>query len=297
MYVYTIPEDIEVFGKAVKEFPAGITETFSELISMLPANDARPYYAINECSDGKFKYIATALETYAGEADKYNYDEYTIEAGDYLCKSVKDWRTKTASIKNVFEDLGKNDLADTAKPLIELYKDENEMLCLVKTKAEADVFALINGRATKLLNIFTGIDEDDINEIPFADSWSPAQLINHVTKSNCSVATAMELKGHNTHRPADTRVHEIRNTFLDYYVKFQSPGFIIPEDGVYDKYLCITSFQKSVYALINAGKHANVSEAITHAAFGEITKLELLYFIVFHLQRHTRQLNKIILAL
>ena len=43
-------------------------------------------------------------------------------------------------------------------------------------------------------------------------------------------------------------------------------------------------FERSVEQIQEAGKTANLSEAIKHVAFGEITKLELLHFVLFLLQ-------------
>ena len=37
----------------------------------------------------------------------------------------------------------------------------------------------------------------------------------------------------------------------------------------------------------------NLSEMISHSLFGEVTKLELLHFVVYHTQRHIHQLKKI----
>ena len=41
---------------------------------------------------------------------------------------------------------------------------------------------------------------------------------------------------------------------------------------------------------------ANLSEMINHPAFGDITKFEILHFVLYHTQRHIHQLEKIFLA-
>jgi hypothetical protein len=130
---YTIENDIICFGEAVTTFPDGIGATFDKLVDMLP-KDQRPYYGISQGKTGSIEYIAAAQEIFEGEAEKYNCQRYTIEKGNYLCVQVFDWSKKTDSIKYVFMELTKHELADLSKPCIEIYKDMQELLCLVKVR-------------------------------------------------------------------------------------------------------------------------------------------------------------------
>jgi len=83
--------------------------------------------------------MATAEEKYLGEAEKYNCDRYIIEKGEYLAVTIIDWLKKTDCIKDVFQDMMEDDRADNTKPVVEWYKTETEMLCLVKMKKHAAV--------------------------------------------------------------------------------------------------------------------------------------------------------------
>jgi hypothetical protein len=98
----------------------------------LPDGNKRVYYGIGECVDGKIIYIAAAEEKYAGEGKKYGLENYNIEKGNYLVEEIRDWRPKTNTIKDVFDKLYKDKIADKSKPSIEIYQDEKIMLCLVK---------------------------------------------------------------------------------------------------------------------------------------------------------------------
>src|SRR5688500_7550240 len=114
-----LPEGIKVFGKQVRNFPSGIGEAFHELVKLLPPGDSRPFYGIGECTSEGIIYKAAALETFEGEAERYQCQRYVIEPGDYLCVTVRDWRPKTGSIKSVFDELYKHALADRKKTSIE----------------------------------------------------------------------------------------------------------------------------------------------------------------------------------
>ncbi len=134
MEKYNLKDDVKVFGTTVKTFPAGVGEAFDSLVKMIPGGFNRPYYGIAEMNGSKMNYYATALETFDGEAEKYHCEEHIIEKGDYLGETVKDWRNKTDCIKDVFKDILRDGRVDATKPAVEWYKDNEEMVCMVKMK-------------------------------------------------------------------------------------------------------------------------------------------------------------------
>lgn len=293
MEIYHIPHNIVVFGREVKTFPNGIGEAFDELIKVLSKNNHRNYYGLSWCMENKITYVAAAEQKNEGEAEKYGYATYTVEKGDYLSIPVHNWVNKTDCIKDVFTEILKDERADDKTPAIEIYKNDKEMLCLVAMKRSIESLKEFNTTTDTLWKVVNEYSEEQINEIPFEGSWSAAQVIVHVTKSNSGIAKAMKLDGEKINRDADARVDELKNTFLDYSVKFKSPEFILPPDGPYEKIKVISELESSIEQLKQSSKNANLSEAIKHPAFGEITKLELLYFVLYHIQRHTRQLRNI----
>lgn len=128
-----LDNDIKVFGSAVDTFPAGIGDAFN--ILMQKTGDSaglRNYYGLSEYKNGKMVYYALAEEKFPGEADKYNYDEFSIKKGDYLSITVMDWQKNTNCIKDVFSELIQDSRVDKTKPAIEWYKNEDEMMCLVQ---------------------------------------------------------------------------------------------------------------------------------------------------------------------
>ena len=133
MEKYNLQNDMKVFGVQVKTFPNGIGEAFDALVKMLPGGFDRSYYGISYMSnDGAMVYIAAAIEKEEGEAEKYNCERYTIEKGEYLAITVNDWRSKTDCIKDVFYEIIKDSRIDKTSPAIEWYKDEKQMICMVK---------------------------------------------------------------------------------------------------------------------------------------------------------------------
>ena len=133
MDLYTLHNDVKVFGSKVNTFPVGIKEAFDELVKVLPPEDKRFYYGISECTKEGIVYIAATAETFEGEGAKYGFENFTIQQGEYLAVTVFDWLAKTHCIKDVFEEMFKDVRADRSKPCIEIYKNDDEMVCMVKT--------------------------------------------------------------------------------------------------------------------------------------------------------------------
>lgn len=144
-----------------------------------------------------------------------------------------------------------------------------------------------------LLHLVNSFSEKGFNTIPFEDSWTAAQVIDHITKSNKSIAQALALEGKPADRRPDERTPELEKIFLDFKTKLKSPDFILPTQDHYQKTILISALESSVAQLKEAARNASLNDAIEHQAFGKITKLELLYFVIYHTQRHTFQLQHI----
>ena len=135
METFQLKEDLKVFGFPVNTFPNGIGEAFDTLVGMIPGGFDRPYYGIAYMNHEGMVYLATALEKYPGESTQHKCKQYTIEKGNYLVVVVSNWRTKTDLIKDVFNVMLQNESSDRTKPCIEWYKNDEEMLCMVKSKS------------------------------------------------------------------------------------------------------------------------------------------------------------------
>jgi len=133
METFVIKKNIEAFGFQVKTFPKGIGEAFDSLIEMVPEGLNRSYYGISYMTpDNKPVYIAAVEEKNKGEAERNKCERVTIEQGKYLAVSVKDWRKKTDTIRDVFHEMMNEKNIDHSKPCVEWYKNDNEMLCMLK---------------------------------------------------------------------------------------------------------------------------------------------------------------------
>ena len=129
-----LKDDLKVMGFQVKDCPSGIGQAFETLVNMLPGGFDRSYYGIIEMSNDGMTYKAAALENYDGEAEKFNCERFTIEKGEYVTVTLHDWRKNLESIKDIFCDMHNDPRVDKSKCSIEWYKNDDEMVCMMKSK-------------------------------------------------------------------------------------------------------------------------------------------------------------------
>jgi hypothetical protein len=167
-----------------------------------------------------------------------------------------------------------------------------------------EFFASLDEASSELLQLISSADSATINTVPHdsyradshrvKDSWTAAQLASHVTKSNKAIWQALNMGGKQAERNPGERVPELKKMFLDFTTKFNSPEFIRPTQDSYQKEVLIADLGKSIEQLKETGSKVDLSEIISLPAFGEITKLELLHFVLYHMQRHLHQLKNIL---
>ncbi|MEJ8843190.1 DinB family protein [Lacibacter sp. H375] len=144
-----------------------------------------------------------------------------------------------------------------------------------------------------LVQLLQAIEEPFFNQRPGADKWSIAQVADHIRLSNNSVAKALALKGNPVDRNPGERIDELKKIFLDFQKKYQSPDFIVPTKNIYDPELLLKELQESIQRIRERMYEDDLDEMIHHPAFGNISKFEILHFVLYHTQRHLRQIKEI----
>lgn len=160
-----------------------------------------------------------------------------------------------------------------------------------------ELFVALDDATGELAALVEPTTEKDFNVIPFKDSWTAAQLAVHVTKSNKAIIQGLGMPGIPPDRDPEEKVQHLKKMFLDFSAKYQSPAFIVPELRIYDKDEVVSELGKSIEQLRSLRTETDLEEIISLPVFGEITKLELLHFVLYHTQRHIHQLKKILAAI
>jgi hypothetical protein len=149
----------------------------------------------------------------------------------------------------------------------------------------------------ELIDMLSSGSEEQFNKVPFEGSWTAGHLVEHVTRSINGMGEALAMHGEISDRKPDERVPELKSMFLNFDTKMKSPPFILPTQDIYDKQMVMDKLKNAIARFIETGYKVNSSELLSLPPLGELTKLELIHFVLYHTQRHTYQLKNILLAL
>ena len=166
-----------------------------------------------------------------------------------------------------------------------------------ETVNKNEIITAIGGAVSQLTDLMSSVENDKINMVPYEGSWTAPQLLRHVTKSISGMAKAMQMDAKPTDRNPGERIEEFKTVFLDFSKKMKSPEFIVPEEGTYEKQFTIDDLNKLFTQFKVNANNANSSELVEGLPLGPITKLEIIYFTLFHTLRHLHQMKKICNAL
>ena len=141
------------------------------------------------------------------------------------------------------------------------------------------------------------IDPETYNLVPFEGSWTAGQVVEHVT----IVGTGFDhlLKGpvETTARPVDALVDRIKTMFLDMGQKAIAGASVTPVLSDYDMQQHLAKLDTIKVSIINAVDTLDLNMTCTGfdiRTFGFLTRLEAIYFFLFHTKRHVNQLENIV---
>jgi len=157
-----------------------------------------------------------------------------------------------------------------------------------------EVVAAINESTNDLLSLISPLTEEKFNASPFEGSWTSAQLIEHIRKSDLGMAKALISAG--TGNRESEKINNLQQIFLNFERTFDAPEFIIPEDKKYNKKESIKSLEEGRDKIAQLANTVDLTEVVPNPILGDLTKSEYLHFIVYHTKRHIHQLKNKILA-
>lgn len=153
----------------------------------------------------------------------------------------------------------------------------------------------LNDTTTELLNIITAFSQEQFNMVPFEGSWTAGQVAEHLRQS---YGAADVLRGavQPATRPPDKYVEQLRSTFLNFEVKMKSPDFVVPPDRLYDRETQLKALSEKLAYIRDAVQTLDLTQLCLDFQLPgaeKFTRLEWVYFILYHTQRHIRQIKNI----
>ncbi|HVI47720.1 MAG TPA: DinB family protein [Chitinophaga sp.] len=153
----------------------------------------------------------------------------------------------------------------------------------------------VENTSAELLKLFSSLDEEQLNKVPFEGSWTAGQLAEHLIKATS--AGLLYTSTTPTIRQPDEKLEPIRNLFMNFDVKFESPDFIRPTSTYHKKDEVEQTLQSRWNEMQQAAETLDLTATCTGfdlPGFGQLTRMELIGFAAIHTQRHIRQLRNII---
>jgi hypothetical protein len=142
---------------------------------------------------------------------------------------------------------------------------------------------------------FSKFSVEQVNTVPYEDSWTPGQVAEHVNMSVSGFNDMLNGPVKDTDRPYDAMVADLKKYFLDYSIKMQSPDFVIPEAKNYGKASLLHALNSSFTNIVHSAKTLAADKTCTGfelPVLGYLTRLEAIAFVTYHTQRHIHQLKK-----
>ncbi len=168
---------------------------------------------------------------------------------------------------------------------------------ITETSDKKELLAAIEEAVNNYQDLLASLDDNNINSIPYPGSWTAGQLVQHVTKSIGFITKAMQAPSKAAERNPGEKIAHLKNIFLDFSKKMNSPDFIFPDEGPYTKQISSNGLNEAFAQFKESANNANLNDIVDGLPFGPTTKLEILHFVLYHTQRHLQQMKNICAAI
>lgn len=161
------------------------------------------------------------------------------------------------------------------------------------TKKLLASFAAATSELLKALSLF---NKEEINVIPFAESWTAGQVAEHLLKSGYGIIKVLSGKTVPVERRPDLNVEFIEAIFLDFTKKAKSSRAIWPSEEPKEKEKIIDALKVMMDKIREITATADLTRCCMDFPFptlGEFTRWEWVTFIICHTRRHTFQIENI----
>lgn len=305
MKIIHLPTDLSVCCLQANSFPQGVTQTYDALIRKLPPA-GRSRYGISKPEGKQGEIVYRAATTRLSDEEDNGLEHFTIRKGPFLTMIVKDWREGDGrKVRDAFDQLLSDPRLDRQGYCLEEYVSDRLMRCMVPLtvgtvaadNARENVVTYFTAALDDFIKQVAAFDEAQLNDVLQPGQWSAGQVAEHVIKS---LGTLPDNKTAPAHRFYDERVVFLKEMFLDFSIKYESPEFVVPQGTDHHKEELIQGLESTKHKLLQSIESADVTSLCLDMEFPTdvyLTRYEWLMFFAFHTLRHSHQLEGIHQAL
>lgn len=148
----------------------------------------------------------------------------------------------------------------------------------------------------KLLSVLNDFPEAQFNAKPSAKKWSAGQVAEHLIKSEIGCVRYFTDNPKPAERDPEEKIELLKETFLNFNSKLKAGGPILPDDQPKDKHKVIDKLQDMRQRLTSMIEIEDLTQIVTkfdHPMAGPLTRIEWLYFHIYHSKRHGEQIKNL----
>jgi hypothetical protein len=160
-----------------------------------------------------------------------------------------------------------------------------------------EIIADIEQTMLTLTWLMADIDPGNYNKVPFEGSWTPGEVMEHINIVGTGFCNLLNGKTGPTIRPVNEHVERITTMFLNFNQKAVASANVIPAPADYnlqDQLAKLESIKTSILDAVNTLDLNLTCLDFDIRTFGNLTRLEAVYFFLFHTKRHIHQLQNIV---
>lgn len=152
----------------------------------------------------------------------------------------------------------------------------------------------IEQSALELRQVLGGFSPEQFNQRPPFGGWSPGQTAEHILLFDILINRTLKGEIKKPDRPSDKKIPFILSAFEDLQGQSDAPEAVSPSDTLKDPSALTEKINLQRQQLIWTVKTIDLSPlclSFVHPSFGELTRLEWIYFSISHTARHSKQLR------
>jgi hypothetical protein len=153
----------------------------------------------------------------------------------------------------------------------------------------------LNKTFDALIRSIDNFDNESFNKVPSYSGWNAGQVCEHLLKSN--VVPVLYGNTESTERNSDEKIDEIGKIFLDFSSKYKNPDFNTPLEDRHDRNEMKSTLQQIHKDAVRSAEECDLTKLCMDMelpGLGHLTGIEMLYFMAYHYQRHTHQIDNIL---
>ena len=147
-----------------------------------------------------------------------------------------------------------------------------------------------------LKDTLLGISDVIIEQSPAAGKWSILTILDHLRVTDTAIFTLGQSNATPTGRSAFTNINKVKTVFQNHEMQLPAPKSVLPKYDGKSKDDLISEMVETRKATLSQGESLGWNEILldfSHPITGTMTRLEWVYFSIYHTERHICQIERI----